>query len=141
MLTLSKKVEYGLISLLHMSSMQRGDLVTAKELSTQYNIPADLLGKVLQALAKNGTVEAIHGVKGGYRLHRAIDSITLGEVIETLEGPVHLAKCQHDPGSCDQFQNCNIRGPVFQIHEQLHNFIYNISLAAFKQPSVPAGLS
>ena len=48
MLKLSKKVEYGLISMMHMDSVQNGDLATARELSELYNIPAELLGKVLQ---------------------------------------------------------------------------------------------
>ena len=52
MLKLSKKVEYGLISLMHMDSAQNGDLATARELSDLYDIPAELLGKVLQSLAK-----------------------------------------------------------------------------------------
>lgn len=134
MLTLSKKVEYGLIAMLHMASMRRGDLATAKEISLQYNIPAELLGKVLQALAKNSLVAAVHGVKGGYHLQRSLESITLGEVIETLEGQVHLARCHEDPAQCDQFHTCNIRGPVFQIHEQLQNYINKISLASFRQP-------
>jgi Rrf2 family protein len=134
MLMLSKKVEYALISLLHMAEARGGDLVTAKELSERYNIPADLLGKVLQALARSGIVEAVHGARGGYRLNRAIEAIRLGEVIETQEGPIHLARCQENPDSCDQFHHCNIKEPVLQIHEQLQNFINGISLASFRKP-------
>ena len=137
MLTLSKKVEYGLISLLHMSSMQQGDLATAKEISEMYNIPGELLGKVLQTLAKVGLIMSIHGSKGGYHIGKPLEQVTLGEVIETLEGPVHLARCQEDPAHCDQFRACNIKGPVFQIHEQLLNFIHGISLASFKTPAIP----
>jgi Rrf2 family protein len=132
MLTLSKKVEYGLISLLHMDTLRPGELATAKEMSEIYNIPPDLLGKVLQALVKAEQVQSEHGVKGGYRLRGSIDAITLGDVIAAVEGPVFLARCQHDPSCCDQFKSCNIKAPVFRIQDQLMAFIHGISLGAFR---------
>ena len=135
MLMLSKKVEYGLISLLHMSGMGEGELSTAKEISEQYSIPAELLGKVLQALAKAELLVAVHGAHGGYRTARPLDKIVLGEVIEAVEGPVHFARCQEDPSACGQFHTCNIKEPVQQINEQLQEFIYGISLAGFKRPA------
>ena len=70
MLKLSKKVEYGLISMMHMDSVQSGDLATARKLSEHYNIPGELLGKVLQSLAKGRLIVAAQGAKGGYRLAR-----------------------------------------------------------------------
>ena len=135
---LSKKVEYGLISVLHMASLGNGELATAKEISEHYGIPGDLLGKVLQALSRDGMVDAVHGARGGYRLRRAIESIKLGEVIEAVEGPVFIARCQEDPANCGQFHLCNIKEPVLQINEQLQDFIHGISLASFKRPAVPA---
>lgn len=134
MLMLSKKVEYSLISVLHMADLRGSDLATSKEISDRYNIPAELLGKVLQALARVGLVEAVHGSRGGYRLRRPVDSIRLGEVIEAQEGPIHLARCQEDPATCGQFHHCNIKEPVQQIHDQLQNFINGISLASFRRP-------
>ena len=137
MLMLSKKVEYGLISLLHMSGLDRDQLVSAKEISEQYNIPAELLGKVLQSLAKANIVSPVHGAHGGYRLCVPLRQVTLGDVIETLEGPVHFARCQEDPATCGQFHTCNIKEPVLQIHDQLQEFIHGISLATFKRPVRP----
>jgi Rrf2 family protein len=137
MLMLSKKVEYGLIAVLHMASLPGGELATAKEISDHYGIPGDLLGKVLQALSRDGIVEAVHGAKGGYRLERSLDTMNLGQVIEAVEGPVFIARCQEDPANCGQFHTCNIKEPVTQINEQLQNYIHGISLAAFRKPAVP----
>ncbi len=135
MLMLSKKVEYGLISLLHMADLPPGELATAKGLSEQYNMPAELLGKVLQALSRSKLVAAAQGAHGGYCLAGRLESVKLGQVIEALEGPVHFARCQDDPTSCDQFHSCNIKQPVHEIHDQLQGFIYGISLAGFRKPA------
>jgi Rrf2 family protein len=137
MLMLSKKVEYGLISLLHMAGLKSAELASAKEISEHYNIPAELLGKVLQTLARAELTLAVHGAHGGYRLARPLDKIALGEVIEAVEGPIHFARCQEDPATCGQFHACNIKEPVQQIHDQLQEFIHGLSLAAFRKPVRP----
>lgn len=134
---LSKKVEYGLIALLHMAALRRGDVITAKEISDHYNIPGELLGKVLQALAKGGLVNSAPGARGGYHLARAVDSVRLGDVIQALEGPVHLVRCQEDPAQCGQFHACNIKEPIQHLHDQLQDFIFGISLAALRKPDAP----
>lgn len=141
MLMLSKKVEYGLIAVLHMADLRPGTIVTAKDISEQYHIPADLLGKVLQALVRSGLVASLQGAHGGYYLARALDGIQLGEVIEAVEGPVFLTKCQEDPAQCGQFHACTIKEPVQLLQEQLQQFIHNISLGAFRKTvRTPAGV-
>lgn len=131
MLMLSKKVEYALMALLHVDGLQHEHVVSSKELAETYDLPVDLMGKVLQSLARHGFVEAHHGAKGGYRAVRAMSEISLGEVIQAIEGPVHLVKCQHD-GECAQFPTCSVRDPILKIHSKLQSFMNGISLAELK---------
>ena len=137
MLKLRKKTEYGLISMMHMDSVRQGDLATARELSELYNIPAELLGKVLQSLAKAGLIVSAQGAKGGYRLARSIDRVTLGEVVEAVEGPMHITACQGDPSSCERYSTCNIRGPVFEVQKQLTDYMNGLPLSSFRTAQVP----
>ncbi len=134
MLKISKKVEYGLMAILHMDSLGGGDLVAAREISAQYNIPPDLLGKVLQALARGGLIESVHGALGGYRLSRPLEGVTLGDVFEAVEGPLHLVKCHDAPECCEQYQRCNIRDPVIRIQERVIEYISRVNLAEFRRP-------
>ena len=132
MIKLTKKVEYGLISLLHIATSGGHKLITTKEIAHHYHIPAEALGKVLQALAKGQLVESIQGVKGGYRLSKSLDSIVFGEVIEALEGPIHLTPCTCKNYICYQEPFCNIKEPVFHFQDQLMKFIYGLSLDSFQ---------
>jgi len=134
MLTLSKRVEYGLMAILHMSDVRAGDWVTAKDMAERYNIPGELLGKVMQALARAGLVSSTPGVRGGYRLNVPLDRMNLGAVIEAVEGPVLLADCQGHPDRCDQFHACTLKEPIQHIHAQLVRYIHNISLSQFRAP-------
>ena len=70
MLKITRKAEYALIALRHLISVKDGKLVTVKEISTQYEIPQELLAKALQQLARAKVIEATKGPSGGYKLVR-----------------------------------------------------------------------
>ena len=63
MLRISKKTEYAIIALVDMANTDNDDLITAKDISDRYNIPREILGKVLQGLAKNSLIDSHQGVK------------------------------------------------------------------------------
>jgi Rrf2 family protein len=132
MLRLSKKVEYGLMALLHMDAVRRGGLTTAKEIAETYSIPAELLGKVLQTLARSGIVQSEQGVRGGYRLARELEAVTLGEVVAELDGPVRITRCCDGSTDCLQHDTCNIRSPVQRIQEEVVEHMAGLSLARFR---------
>lgn len=61
------------------------------------------LNKQLQALARAGIVASVSGPKGGFRLARALDRITLMDVVAAVEGPDEAFRCteirQQGPGA------------------------------------------
>ena len=109
MLQLSKKVEYGLIALRHMAMRPLGQLFTAKELAQEYEIPYELLAKVLQKLARSGIVHSMQGVKGGYALAKPPADVCLKDLVEILEGPLNLVDCLGDPKRCERSPVCVTR--------------------------------
>jgi Rrf2 family protein len=141
MLQLNKKIEYALIAILHLDSLKRGDLASAKDVAETYHIPAELLGKVLQALAKASIVESVQGAHGGYRLASPMDDLTLGDVMDVIEGPLHLARCVDAPAACEQYVHCTIREPVNRIQEELKQFIHGIRLSSFRRKAPVEGMS
>ena len=60
--------------------------VMARELARTLKLPADYLTKVLGTLARTGVLTATRGVKGGYKLARSPNAISLIEVVEPFEG-------------------------------------------------------
>lgn len=140
MVKLTRKAEYGLIALLHIDARRDGGLVTAKEIAENYQLPAELLGKVLQSLAREGLVESVQGAKGGYRLSTPIEEVSLGEVIEKLEGPIVITPCCDGSMDCRQVNSCNIRSPVQRIQEEVREFFYALSLSNFRTGPIVRGL-
>ena len=128
MLKLTKKIEYALIALQHMQGKDHNDITNAKEIAENFDLPASLLAKVLQQMAKHNIIEPLQGPSGGYRLNKPLDEIKLNDFIEIIEGPVGLVDCLHDP-DCGHIGTCNIRLPIERVNNTIKDLFSNMTLA------------
>ncbi len=133
MLKLTKKADYGLISLRHLAVGNHGRTASAKDISDTYHIPLPILAKVLQKLAKAGLLTSEQGTNGGYRLSRPARDITTLEAIRTIDGPIILTACFTDHGGCNQSESCTVREPLRRVHEGILQLLANISIADMAQ--------
>ncbi|NIA18635.1 MAG: Rrf2 family transcriptional regulator [Simkaniaceae bacterium] len=128
MLKLTRKVEYALIALRHIQSKGVNEVSSAKEIAEAHGIPAPLLAKVLQQLAREDIIEPVQGPSGGYRVKEDLESINLTTFFELLEGPVGLMDCFFD-SNCTQITQCNIKSPILKINDSIRNLLTNMSVA------------
>lgn len=128
MLKLSRKADYGLISLKHIATKRAS--ASAREIAEAYGIPLPILAKVLQKLARTGFLQSENGANGGYRLRRDAGQITALEVIRTIDGPVFLTSCStgHN-GACGVSDRCNVREPLRKVHDGIQSLLAGISIA------------
>jgi len=135
MLKISKKTDYALMALQHIATVQFGDVtpgrvVNTKEIAEEYNIPLELLAKVLQTLAKNALIESHNGPKGGYVLARRAHQITSAQILESIEGPLGITDCSHDKDGefCMQRENCHIRTPLLKVQDSIAQLLNSMTL-------------
>lgn len=139
MLKFSKKLQYALISIYEISDRNGSSPVTTKEIAMRYDIPLEILGKVLQTLAKNGLVTSIQGVKGGYTLNQSLSDLSVLQVVDAIDGPITLIGCINENlCKCEQYKNCNIRTPMEMIQSELVQFFNNISLEELRKRNLRA---
>ena len=72
MLNITKTIEYALIAIRHISRKEGNDVSSAKEISSLYNIPHEIMAKTMQKLCKLGYLGAIKGPHGGYFLKKPL---------------------------------------------------------------------
>jgi Rrf2 family protein len=146
MLALTKKTGYGLIAMTHLANAKVG-LCSAREIAELYGVPASLLMNVLKELAAAGYVESVRGARGGYRLARSPESVSVADVVSALEGPVRMAECQtaahgqDDECTCQVMASCPIADPVHRVQRRLHDFLKKVTLAEIARPDVAAALA
>jgi Rrf2 family protein len=119
MLRLSKKADYALLALRHMAAHSERPAHSARELAESYDIPAELLAKVLQSLVRAGLLASHQGIHGGYGLSRSSDLISVADVIQAIDGPLTVTACSDTDHSCDQYAKCNIRDPLWRIKDRI----------------------
>ena len=112
MLRLSKKVDYGLMALIHLAQNSERSSWSAREIARSYNIPHQLMAKVLQKMVRSRLVVSHQGIRGGYALGRSAHRINVAEVIEAIEGPFSITNCISENGFCLQFEKCTIKSPL-----------------------------
>jgi Rrf2 family protein len=117
-LKLTKKADYGLISLRHLASIP-GATASAKDMAEAYHLPVPLLAKVLQQLTRAGILRSVAGTNGGYKLARDANRISALEVVRAIDGPVILTHCFTEHGKCDQSESCTVREPLRRVHEAI----------------------
>ena len=66
-------------------------------------ISPTFLSKIFPKLEKAGIVEASDGIRGGYRLARSPETITVLDVVDAVEGHKPLFDCQEIRGRCALF--------------------------------------
>lgn len=65
----------------------------AKSLAAATGVTLRFSLKILRKLVAEGVVRSYKGTQGGYELAKPANSITLGEVIEVVEGPITISRC------------------------------------------------
>ena len=139
MVRLSKKADYALIAMKHLAQKSPGAQSTsAREIAEQYDIPIELLAKVLQRLVRTKLLVSTQGTRGGYTLSRPSSSISVADVIQAIDGPFTVTACSSDNHSCDQYTKCSIRDPLWQIRERIVGTLGTVSLAQMATELEPA---
>src|SRR5215216_3068952 len=113
MLRLSKKADYALMAMKHLAI--KSSSTSAREIAEQYDIPIELMAKVLQRLARSGLLTSHQGTRGGYTLSKPTTAISVADIIQAIDGPLTVTACSTEDEQCEQFTKCNVRDPLWRI--------------------------
>jgi len=102
---------------------------SAREIAEQYDIPIELMAKVLQRLVRAGLLISTQGTRGGYTLSRPASSISVADVIQAIDGPFTVTACSTEKNDCEQYSKCSIRDPLWQIRERIAVTLGTVSIA------------
>lgn len=133
MLRLSKLTDYAVVIMAYLSQYP-GLAVNAKSIAEYTGIALPTTSKLLKRLSHEGLLRANRGIKGGYQLAYPATNISLGTVIQTLEGQIALTECSHNTRVCCLEKQCTIRDNWRRISLFIQSMLMHISLADLIQP-------
>jgi Rrf2 family protein len=136
MLRLSKKADYALMAMKHLALAGTAPSTSAREIAEQYDIPIELMAKVLQRLVRTGLLVSTQGTRGGYALSRSSASISVADVIQAIDGPFTVTACSTEKIDCEQYGKCSIRDPLWQIKERIVDALGTVTIAEMANEQV-----
>jgi Rrf2 family protein len=140
-LIISTKGDYGMRAAIDLArNYDLGEPVQVKEIAERQDIPKDYLSLIMVDLRKGGIVESVRGPRGGYRLSRAPAEISMGEVLEILEGPIQLLECTSDAAAhqCSQQSGCNMRNVWSYLTDTIAKVLGETTLQQLCSPDLVA---
>ncbi len=137
MLRLSKKTDYGLLALHYLAYEAPSGVASARAIASRYDIPVELLAKVLQHLARLGFVAAHKGAHGGYKLARTAATISLADIVEAIDGPLAITACGRNDEPCGQFDACTVRDPLWRVKDRILTVLQTTTLAEMGEADAP----
>jgi len=139
---MTRLTDYGIILLACVARASGQEVHNARDLATASRLPLPTVNKVLKTLTRKGLLASQRGVKGGYRLARRPEDVTLAQIIGALEGPVTIADCTGEvAGSCEHEGACPVQGNWQRINQAIRDALDRISLSEMARPLAgPSGL-
>lgn len=83
---LTSRSEYALLALVYLSRNESEGYVSVETIALAQRIPPKFLEQILLALKRARYVRSWKGQRGGYRLAKPANKITLAEIIRLLDG-------------------------------------------------------
>ena len=106
---LSTRSRYGTRILLELARSGGKDPVQVSEISSRQDIPVKYLEQLIRTLKQAKLVTSVRGPKGGHKLARAPEKISLGYIVRLFEGQTDLVECVSSPEKCSISDECNVR--------------------------------
>lgn len=132
---LNLTTDYSIRILLYLSTVKQA---TALEMSEQLKISKQYITYMISRNQLIDYVEPIIGVKGGYRLRKRAQSISLLDIIKASEKTILISRCLQDDKqcmTCNTFpnQDCPIKGVFELVQKRLEDHLSGITIQDLKE--------
>jgi FeS assembly SUF system regulator len=127
MLRIGKLADYGLLIADCLASDP--EQMTTEAIIQQTGLPDATVRKLLRLLVDAGLVSSRRGLKGGYRLSREANRISVAELISAVEGPIGLTECSQPDDHCSLSPGCGQRANWNVINDLISRQLATITLA------------
>lgn len=127
----STRTTYGLRAMIRLAGHKDKKPLPLPNIAKAENISLGYLEKLFADLKKGGLVKAGKGVKGGYRLGRPANKITIFDIVKILEGKMSLFHCLAPDGRvyCNVGCKCGAALVLSKVQGSLKKTLKGIKLS------------
>lgn len=152
---LSKRGEYALRGLIDLGIAHQGgrELLRVQEIVDKEKIPIAFLEQIFAQLRQAGLIDAKRGKNGGYFLAKPADTISIGQVVRLIDGPLAPINCvsqtNYEKCSCPDEAHCGLRMIMMDVRNAIADIldrytleqVVEVTLRALRRDAVPIPFS
>ena len=128
-LRFSRTADYGLRAALEIARAAEGDLVTRRAVARATNAPPAVLAQALAALVRAGLLVARAGPRGGYRIARPADELSIYAVVVAIDTEEHDERCVLRETVCSWDGACPFHAFLIEAQERFLDTLRTTTLA------------
>ena len=135
MIKVSRMADYAVLLVCKMSKNQ-DKYYSANELSLNTSLKTTTINKILTKLTKANITSSIRGVTGGYKLAMGAEDISVGNIIDIIDGRVALTVCveKGENNNCELESVCTSRSNWQVINNAVCDALNSISIEEMANP-------
>lgn len=126
---LSTRSRYGTRMMLDMAQHYEDGPTQIGAIAKRQDISVKYLEQLIIPLKQANYVQSVRGPKGGHMLAKPPDKITVGEIVDVLEGGIHLTDCVENPDGCEKSKNCLTRTLWEEATRAMHEKLNGVTLS------------
>ncbi len=126
---ISTKGRYGVRILLDLALHDNETPRLIRDISQSQQISEKYISRLIISLRKAHMVRSIRGAKGGFRLAKQPEELTLLDIVEVMEGPISIIDCVRCPEKCQKAEKCATREVWERLNSDIQESMRKITLA------------
>lgn len=137
MIKVSRMADYAILLVCKMSN-DENKVYSSQELSIVTSLKITTISKILTKLTKANVTDSIRGVSGGYKLTMQAEDISVGNIIDIIDGKVALTVCveEGENHNCDLVSLCPSQSNWQIINNTVREALNSVSIAEMANPFV-----
>lgn len=128
MIRISTKGRYGARLMLELAMNYGKNPILLKDIAKKEEISEGYLQHIVDSLKGAGLIHSSRTGHGGYTLTKSPETITLKDILGSLEGSINLVECVINPGVCDRSDSCTTRDIWKEVGDNLSSSLESITL-------------
>jgi len=125
----STKSEYGLRAIINLAKHQKKQPYSLAKIAHEEKISLAYLERLFAKLKKAGLVISTKGVKGGYKLGKSLNQISVRDILSVLEGSLAAYTCAGLKCSGSKKFGCQAQFVWHKLDQEINKTLESIKLS------------
>ena len=124
---LTTKGRFAVTAMIDLAQRQSNGPVTLAGISERQKISLSYLEQLFGKLRRHTIVASVRGPGGGYRLARAMNDVTVADIIAAVDEPLDATNCGGQE-NCQDEQRCMTHDLWTNLNKRMHEYLASVTL-------------